>query len=91
MVVLFSWIKKELIYIKDSFFEIIKAIILAILATSGFACAIFLRFQGYNGTIITLVSLIVEFIALFLCFFIFKGYLKSEETTEESKPKGKKL
>lgn len=91
MVVLFSWIKKELIYLKDSFSEIIKAIILTILAASGFVCAIFLRYQGYNGTIITFVSLVVEFIALVLCFFMFRSYFKSEESTEQSKPKGKKI
>ena len=89
MVVIFSWIKKELVYIKDSFFEIIKALFFVILASSGFGCALFLRYLGYNGTIITFVSLIVEFIGLVICYLLFKGYLKSEETIEPTKKKGK--
>ena len=79
MVVLYSWIKKELIYLKDSFFEIIKAFVIVILASSGFGCALFLRYQGFNGTIITFTSLVVEFVSLILCYFMFRGYMKSEE------------
>jgi len=90
MVALLSWIKKELFYIKDSFSEIIKAFIFFVLASSGFGCALYLRYQGYNGTIITFVSLIVEFIALILCYFLFRGYLKTEEIAEPSKTEGKK-
>lgn len=91
MVVLFSWIKKELTYLKDSFFEIIKAFIIVILASSGFGCALFLRDQGFNGTVITFTSLIVEMISLILCYFIFRGYMKSEEEPKSNKPNGKKI
>ncbi len=91
MASIFSWIKKELVYIKDSFFEIIKGIIFVILASTGLACALLLRYLGYNGTIITFFGIITEFISLLLCYFLFRGYLKSEEKTEPSKPKGKNL
>jgi hypothetical protein len=84
---LISWIKKEIIYIKDSFIDIIRGFILFILATSGLAAAIFLRYLGYDGTAITFVGLIVEFISLFLAYFLFKGFLKSKEELEKSKPK----
>jgi hypothetical protein len=90
MASVFSWIKKEIVYIKDSFFELVKALFLVILASSGLGCAIFLRYLKYNGITITFFSLIVEFISLLLCYFLFKGYLKSEEKSEKtSKPKGK--
>ncbi len=91
MVLIFSWIKKELIYIKDSLPEIIKGIILVALASSGIAFALLLRYLGYNGTIITFVGIVAEFISLFICYFLFRNYLKSEEKTESSKPKGKKI
>jgi hypothetical protein len=91
MASVFSWIKKEIGYLFQSFFEIVKAIIVVGLATSGLASAIFLRYLGYNGTIISFVSIIVEIIALVLCYFLLRGYLKTEEKVEESKSKGKKL
>lgn len=89
MVLVFSWIKKELMYLKDSFFEIVKGIILVILASSGLGCALFLRYLGFNGTIITLFGIITEIISLLLCYFLFQGYLKTEEKSEPSKPIGK--
>ncbi|KKN63721.1 hypothetical protein LCGC14_0498860 [marine sediment metagenome] len=91
MVVLFLWIKKELIYLKDSFFEIIKAFIIVILASSGFGCALILRYLGYNGTIITFTSLIIELISLILCYLMFRGYIKSVDESESTKPTGKKI
>jgi len=91
MASVFSWIKKEIVYIKDSFFQIVKALFLVILASSGLVCAIFLRYLGYDGTIISFVSIIIELISLILCFFLLRGYLKTEEKTEASTSKGKKL
>ena len=91
MVVIFSWIKKELIYLKDSFFEIIKALIIVILASSGFGCALLLRDQGFNGTVITFVSIILELVSLILCYLMFRGYLKSEEESESPKLSGKRI
>ncbi|MFX1420135.1 MAG: hypothetical protein ACFE9N_14555 [Promethearchaeota archaeon] len=91
MASVFSWIKKEIVYIKNSFFQIILGLILVILASSGLGCAIILRYLRYNGTIITFFSIIVEFISLILCYFLLRHYLKSEESTEVSKTKGKKI
>lgn len=87
MASIFAWIKKELVYLKDSFFEIIKGIIFVILASSGLACALLLRYLGFNGTIISFFGIITEFISLLLCYFLFRGYLKSEEKTEPPKLK----
>ena len=87
MVLVFSWIKKELIYLKDSFSEILKGFILVILASAGLGCALFLRYLGFNGTIITLFGIITEIISLLLCYVLFRGYLKTEEKTEPSKSK----
>ncbi|MFX1316278.1 MAG: hypothetical protein ACFE9T_10470 [Promethearchaeota archaeon] len=84
---LFTWIKKELRYIIDSFPEIIKGFILFILAFSGLGCAIILRYLGYDGTIITFLGIATEFLALILCFFMFKGYLKPREEAEGPKKK----
>lgn len=91
MASVFSWIKKELVYLKDSFFEIIKGFIFVILASAGLGCALLLRYLGYNGTIISFFGIITEIISLLLCYFLFRGYLKSEEKTEPSKQKGKKI
>lgn len=87
---LFSWIKKELAYIKDSFMDIIRGFIVFILASSGLGVAILLRYLEFNGPVITFFGLIVELISLFLCYFLLRGYLKSKEELEVSKPKEKK-
>ncbi|MHA2036445.1 MAG: hypothetical protein ACW98X_08425 [Promethearchaeota archaeon] len=80
----FSWIKKELVYIKDSFKEIVKGFIIFALASSGLVIAILLRYLGYNGTVITFFGLVIEFISLFLCYLLLKGYLKSKEDQGKS-------
>ncbi|MBY8989397.1 MAG: hypothetical protein KGD58_01470 [Candidatus Lokiarchaeota archaeon] len=87
---IFSWIKKEFSYIKKSFMDIIRGLILFILASSGLSIAILLRYFDYNGTVITFFGLIVEFIALLLCYLLLRGYLKSKEEQDTSKPKEKK-
>jgi len=91
MVVIFSWIKNELAYLKDSFFEIIKGIIVVFLASAGLGCALLLRYLGFDGTTITFFGVITEIISLLLVYFLLRGYLKTEEKTEISKPKGKKF
>lgn len=91
MASVFSWIKKEIGYIFSSFSQIIKALLLVGFASSGLGCAVFLRYLGYNGTIITFVSIIVEIIALVLCYFLIRGYLKTAEKKESSASKGKKI
>ncbi|MBY8983797.1 MAG: hypothetical protein KGD65_01895 [Candidatus Lokiarchaeota archaeon] len=85
----FSWIKKELGYIKDSFEEIVKGFIIFALASSGLVIAILLRYFGYNGTVITFFGLVVEFVSLFLCYLLLKGYLRSKEDQEKSEEKEK--
>lgn len=89
MTSIFSWFKKEIVYIKDSFFEIIKGFILFILSFSGLASAIFLRYLNYNGITITVISVAIEFAALILCYFFFKGYIKPKEKEESLSSKGK--
>jgi hypothetical protein len=89
MASVFSWIKKEIGYILSSLPQIIRALLLVVFASSGLACAIFLRYLGYNGTIISFASIIVEAIALVLCYFLLRGYLKTEEKTDTSTTKGK--
>lgn len=84
---IFSWIKKELVYIKDSFKEIVKGFVIFALASSGLVVAIILRYLGYNGTEITFFSLVIEFISLFLCYLLLKGYLKSNEDQDKSQGK----
>ncbi|MHA1670897.1 MAG: hypothetical protein ACTSV5_09995 [Promethearchaeota archaeon] len=74
-----SWIKKEVGYIKDSITQIVKALLIAILLSSGLALAIFLRFLGTNGTIITFISIGVECGALILCHFLLRAYIKSDD------------
>jgi hypothetical protein len=91
MASLFTWIKKELVFIKDSFLEIIKGFILFLLAFSGLGLAIVLRYLGYNGTIISSIGVATELIALILCYFMFKGLVKPKEEPEPPKAKGKKL
>ncbi|MFW9783752.1 MAG: hypothetical protein ACFFFB_15820 [Candidatus Heimdallarchaeota archaeon] len=86
---LFSWIKKEIIYIKNSFFDIIKGFILFVLASSGLGIAIFLRYLGYNGTVITFFGLIIEFVALLLGYFLLRRYSKSRDELEKPSNKEK--
>ena len=86
---IFSWIKKELVYIKDSFKEIVKGFIIFAFASSGLVCAIILRYLGYNGTEITFFSLVIEFISLFFCYLLLKGYLKPKEEQDKSLAKEK--
>ncbi len=74
-----SWIKKQILYLKDSFIDIIRGFIFFILAFSGFGCALVLRLLQYNGIIIAIVSCTIEGIAMLLNYFIFRGYLKQEE------------
>ncbi|MFX1574440.1 MAG: hypothetical protein ACFFB0_17000 [Promethearchaeota archaeon] len=85
MTLIVTWIKKEFGYLKDSFMEIVKGFFLFILASFGLGSALFLRYLGYNGTFIIFTSIIIEFISLLLCYFIFRGYLKQPEEKESSK------
>ncbi len=85
----FSWLKRELIYMKDSFKEILKGFIVFALASSGLVAAILLRYFGFNGTVITFYGLVIEFVSLFLCYFILKDYIKFKEDQDKSEMKEK--
>jgi len=74
-----SWFKNQIQFLIDSLWQIIQGFVLFSLAFSGLGCALLLRHLGYNGTVISGVGIIVEGIALILCYFIFKSYLKTEE------------
>jgi len=80
-----SWVKKEIVYIKNSFIEIVKGVIFFILASSGFGASLLLRYLRYNGTVITSLGLIVECISLFLCYFLLRKYLKSKDELKTPK------
>ena len=83
-----SWIKKQIQYLIESIWQMIQGFILFSLAFSGLGCALLLRHVGYNGIVISGVSIIFEGIALVLCYFLIKGYLKTEEIkVPESKKK----
>lgn len=83
-----SWIKKQILFLIESVWEIIQGLILFGLLISGLGCALLLRALGYNGTVISGIGILIEGVALVLCYFIFKGYLKTEEE-QISEPKKK--
>jgi hypothetical protein len=74
-----SWLKKGFGYIKDSMDQILKALLIVILLSSGLALAIFLRLLGTNGTIITFLSIIFECGAILLCHFLLRNYIKPKD------------
>ncbi|MFX1313049.1 MAG: hypothetical protein ACFFHD_10595 [Promethearchaeota archaeon] len=65
--------------------EIVKGFFIFILISSGLGSALFLRYLGYNGTVIVFASIIIEVVSLILSYFLFKGYLKQPEEKESSK------
>ena len=86
-----SKIRSYLQYLLDSIFQIISGFILFILSFSGLLCALLLRHLNYNGSIIAGVGVLVEAIAIILCYLIFKTYLKTEEETKPVPQKEKKI
>lgn len=86
-----SGIKTTLGYIKDSFSQILKGLILVILATSGLAFAILLKHLGFNGSIIASAGLILETIGLVLSYLLLRKHikLKEEENNKQKENKGK--
>ena len=85
-----SWFQKQFSYLKDSLPEILKGLVLAALTFSGLLVSLILRMLEYNGVIISMGGIAVEAIALIACYFLFRGYLKSERETPSTKKKGKK-
>ena len=84
-------IKSQIEYLIDSASQIFKGFILFLLSFSGLLCALLLRHYDYNGSIIAGIGVLVEIIAMILCYLIFKDYLKKEEEPEPTKKKGKKV
>lgn len=82
-----SFVKKEFRYIRDSFSQIIKALFIFILFSSGLFVALLLRSVGTNGTIISFVSIISEIITLTICYFLLKKYISATEEKEENQGK----
>ena len=85
-----SWFKKQLGYLIDSLSRIILGLILFSLSFSGLGIALLLRHLGFSGTIIASFGVLTESIAMLLCYFIFKNYLKIEEEIKTSKQLKKK-
>lgn len=84
-------IRSQIEYLIDSASQIIKGFILFLLSFSGLLCALLLRHYDYNGSIIAGVGVLVEVVAMTLCYLIFKGYLKKEDAPEPRGKKGKKI
>ena len=80
-----SWIKKEIVYLKDSIPQIANGFLIFLLVSSGLGCAILLNFININGTVIAFVSVIVQLIALILSYFLLRKYFTEKEPKEEKK------
>ncbi|MFX1237678.1 MAG: hypothetical protein ACFFAS_14785 [Promethearchaeota archaeon] len=85
MVKVFSWIKKQLVYLKDSFLEIVKSIVFVFLTLSGLGVAILLRYYDQSGVLIGASAIIVQIIAFIGLYFLFHKYLKVEKESDTPK------
>lgn len=77
-------------FLSESISQLIQGFIMFLLCFSGLLCALLLRHLDYNGTIIAGIGVLVEIIAMLLCYLIFKSYLKEVEEPEPPTQKGKK-
>ncbi|MBY8979908.1 MAG: hypothetical protein KGD72_05930 [Candidatus Lokiarchaeota archaeon] len=85
-----SWLKKELGYIKSSFSQILLGMLLVGLTISGLGFAIFLRFVGFNGTIIAFAGITIEVIGIIISYFLLRRYvIPKEEGRNKSIQKAK--
>ncbi len=82
--------RSKLNSLKDSISRIVLGFILFSLSISGLVIALYLRVLGFSGTIIAGYGFLTEFIAMCVCYFIFKGYLKIDEEIEKPDKKKKK-
>ena len=84
------WLKKEIGFIKSSFSQILFGILLVGLTISGLGIAIFLRFAGYNGTIIAFAGITIEVISIIISYFLLRRYvIPKEEGSDKSVQKVK--
>ena len=82
-----SWIKREIIYLKDSIPQIANGVLIFLLVSSGLACAIFLNLANINGTVIAFLSIVVELIALIMSYFLVRKYFTEKEPEDNKKKK----
>ncbi|TFF98860.1 MAG: hypothetical protein EU547_00175 [Promethearchaeota archaeon] len=87
MAFIFSWIKKSLYYLRDSGKEILIGCFLVLFSISGLITASIIRYLGFNGILISLISIIVEIIAIIFSYFIFVTFFKEKEGTTEKESK----
>ncbi|MBN1800720.1 MAG: hypothetical protein JW891_04395 [Candidatus Lokiarchaeota archaeon] len=85
MVKVFSWIGKQMGYIKNSVAEIVKGLVLVIMVSSGLLVSILLRYFNQNGIMISVLGIFVEVIALIIVSYFLQNYLKSEESEKNEK------
>lgn len=85
-----SWIKKEIIYLKDSISQIANGFLIFLLVSSGLGCAILLNFININGTVIAFVSVVVQLLSLILSYFLLRRYFIEREPEEKETRKKKK-
>lgn len=85
-----SWLKKQFEYLKDSLPEILEALLLIFLMSSGIIVAFLFRYLDFNGIVITLAGIISEIITLVLAYMLFRKYLTSEEESTLDARKKKK-
>jgi Kef-type K+ transport system membrane component KefB len=84
------WLKKELGYLKNSFSQILIGILLVGLTISGLGLAIFLRFAGFNGTIISFAGITIEVISIIIIYLVLRRYIiPKEEGSDKSIQKAK--
>ncbi|TFG23778.1 MAG: hypothetical protein EU532_13175 [Promethearchaeota archaeon] len=84
-----SFVKKEIGYIRDSFSQILRAIFIFVLFSSGLICALLLRLVGTNGTFISFISITIEIIMLIISYFLLNNFIETTEKTEGVKGKTK--
>ena len=82
--------KKILEIIYNNLIQIFNGSILFLLSFSGLICAFILRNFDYNGAIIASFGILIESVAIFICYLFFKRYFKKEEAKAPSESKGKK-
>jgi putative flippase GtrA len=80
-----SWIKKEIIYLKDSIPQIVNGFLISLLVSSGLGCAILLNLININGTVIAFLSIIIQVIALIMSYFLVRKYFDEKEPKDNKK------
>jgi len=74
----------------SKFKDLINGFLLFILIISGLSIALILRYYNFNGNLIMLISVLVEFVGITLCYLILKNNLEESKSPEVlSKKKGK--